>query len=815
MSFHEDVLLKSEAQVERERLNEIESGKIGVNGETFKKPMQAKDPKSFTQALFDTLPFRLLEWIPKIDQRRDGLDPSERMKRLSRRRSDVNGSSTNRTSNKPLVNGHGTSGEIDDTNRGSDLEPTAFTGPDQVSRRPIKITSGVTGEKQPSKQIGLPMYGQVRPHKYAPGTGSASLHERKAKLKSQGHANGTLGLPGRSTHNQAQARVHVPQRYERSPLLGHVSGSTVPVAGADLDQAKHQDAEGGLKSNEDKLNSSNNAAEIVNGSQHVLPTKYSQVCLSASRLSPELVLEALKCQQLPENSIAVFKDDSHEEIVETLDEYQNPEVYDFIRQSVFYVMKDPVRLLDSFSGTKPISSPNLAADPQESPLRSGVLLHSVRLTSAINAILYLVPSSLLLQSLNYSISAVHDRKQNRGSLSPKSLSATHSLLSNDQIPTRRSNVQREYGVLTTRQAADVCVIGFFVLSSTLFSVPTSRDLAEEGLGWLLLTDARTRGNILPMPVAEHDPEAKSVAQVEYNLANMSDILDDPENQQFVVNLINAINFRLTQVEIHKIRYPNHDREQRPEDFLQMILDHFSDVDNGSGGEKPKHIERLQRSTVEWLRTIFLRDWDGSPVIRRASTNGGILLVLRAMYDRRKELKMKAYQFRIILLEQRLDAMDMPEQWLSFTADNKRMHLLSYSFLFHPSHVVICFRAINHAVMTKWYEDGLIAWRTVARFSSEREMPLPNGPDIVNRLKPATNTYFVMNIRRDKLVEDAMDQVWRRQKRELMRPLRVRLGQDEGKRALTTEACSRSFSGYFLQKPLTRNTACLSLTRRQE
>lgn len=47
----------------------------------------------------------------------------------------------------------------------------------------------------------------------------------------------------------------------------------------------------------------------------------------------------------------------------------------------------------------------------------------------------------------------------------------------------------------------------------------------------------------------------------------------------------------------------------------------------------------------------------------------------------------------------------------------------------------------------------------------------------HRLNKLTNPHLVLDIKRGHILKDAFDQLWRRQKRELLRPLKVRLGQD--------------------------------------
>ena len=51
--------------------------------------------------------------------------------------------------------------------------------------------------------------------------------------------------------------------------------------------------------------------------------------------------------------------------------------------------------------------------------------------------------------------------------------------------------------------------------------------------------------------------------------------------------------------------------------------------------------------------------------------------------------------------------------------------------------------------------------------------------LTGRINELTNPYLVLDIRRDAILTDAFKQLWRRHKRELLRPLKVRLGHDAG------------------------------------
>lgn len=131
------------------------------------------------------------------------------------------------------------------------------------------------------------------------------------------------------------------------------------------------------------------------------------------------------------------------------------------------------------------------------------------------------------------------------------------------------------------------------------------------------------------------------------------------------------------------------------------------------------------------------------------------------------------------LSERLNITDMLTDWLSSQQDSNTVHLLSYPFLFLPSTLVSYFRAINHTAMFRAFESSLVA----AKFEKQMTFTdLESGRGklrLHDRLRTAMCNHFVLEIRRGDVLTDALNQLWRRERRELMRPLKVRMGMDEG------------------------------------
>lgn len=144
------------------------------------------------------------------------------------------------------------------------------------------------------------------------------------------------------------------------------------------------------------------------------------------------------------------------------------------------------------------------------------------------------------------------------------------------------------------------------------------------------------------------------------------------------------------------------------------------------------------------------------------------------------------------LSERLDVMDMPTEWLSSQRDRNTVHLLSYPFLFMPSALVSYFRAINHAAMFKAFENSMVAAKLADHMNFGDQITGRGELQLHDRLKTAMNNYLVLEIRRQDVLADALNQLWRRERRELMRPLKIRMGMDEGEEGIDHGGVQQEF-----------------------
>ena len=141
---------------------------------------------------------------------------------------------------------------------------------------------------------------------------------------------------------------------------------------------------------------------------------------------------------------------------------------------------------------------------------------------------------------------------------------------------------------------------------------------------------------------------------------------------------------------------------------------------------------------------------------------------------------------------RLDPVQMPAEWMRSSEDKHTVHLLSYPFLFPPPILVNYFRAINHAAMSKAYEGSLLSNRLLVAMT-RTHLDTALGPvRHRDRLNEELNHFFVIEVSRENILTDAFNQLWRRQKRHIMKPLKVRIGAQEGEEGVDHGGVQQEF-----------------------
>ncbi|KAK0629082.1 hypothetical protein B0T17DRAFT_589015 [Bombardia bombarda] len=225
------------------------------------------------------------------------------------------------------------------------------------------------------------------------------------------------------------------------------------------------------------------------------------------------------------------------------------------------------------------------------------------------------------------------------------------------------------------------------------------------------------------------------------------------------------------------------------DFLNMDAVYIL---NFSFSDRALHEARVPIILLDWARAVMLNDWDGSPEIRGDGAFGGALALIEAMYNKRHELLLGDAQFRSEYFADRLDSVQMPVSWLSHTSTRQRLHLLDFPYIFNPATLVTYFRSINFSRMSRAFEESTSLQERIEVIASRSSLDQHHKDVLTERLKTAASKYLILDIRRNDVVQDAFDQLWRREERELLRPLKVHLGEVDGEEGFDSGGVQQEF-----------------------
>jgi len=137
---------------------------------------------------------------------------------------------------------------------------------------------------------------------------------------------------------------------------------------------------------------------------------------------------------------------------------------------------------------------------------------------------------------------------------------------------------------------------------------------------------------------------------------------------------------------------------------------------------------------------------------------------------------------------------MAVSWLSFNSTRQKVHLLDYPFIFNPASLVTYFRAINLSIMSRSYEEAGSLQLRVRMLTEPGSLitDLHQRNALEELLRTPASKYLILHIRRDEVLMDTFDQLWRREERELMRPLKVHLGEDTGEEGFDSGGVQQEF-----------------------
>lgn len=184
----------------------------------------------------------------------------------------------------------------------------------------------------------------------------------------------------------------------------------------------------------------------------------------------------------------------------------------------------------------------------------------------------------------------------------------------------------------------------------------------------------------------------------------------------------------------------------------------------------------------WVKLLFLQEWDGNPSLEAGKVPIACQLLMAACKEAQLfgpswdvgEGEGHLTPYTIDNISAQVDAVTMARTWLQYQAghDSQTMlHLLGLPMLVANQTLPLYFRTINHLRMqyahSKAEEASTLRGRTV---QSTYDV------DADTRLLFLEDHYLLLNIGRSSVVHDSFNQIWQRRSSELLRPLRVRLGE---------------------------------------
>jgi hypothetical protein len=759
-----------------------------------------KDPKSFTQNLFDTISLRMVEWLPlrrapesfQPKSKHPGSQPASTPTTSDKRRrhQDTEAEKQQSSTDHSIVSHSPNAQPRTPSSRNAGSQPPAVELKFQNQHvKRLSLTEvenwrqsswhSLDEKKRPElKNKQIPMGTHVASNEFASLPSPPALKHRPQKHRGRIDS---LDNTRPKERSKAQRRVSWDsEKILKEPLLkespSHASFPP-PKPQADVDSP------GDRKARQSSLRHTREAGPLAQTVTHFTP----EIIIGLENLMIESEEDADKWREELDRIQTMGSFDNPDWRFATLRQRQ---VFPFVAQSVFFVFSNAKQMLLSFG--KHSTDLDRPAEAQ-----TDICLDVPNLRWSLQRLFTICPWDVALHSLwsgldklflppdEFTSSAKASRRSSRSSTMTSSAAPPSAV--------RRLSESALDGHLSDADAAYIATIAFFVLVG---SVPDLDSKTWRGILRMRAAGAVASSADMQKLSPEHAQQA----------VEATDRLEHELGLRLVNRLVRALTARLAYNEISKARqvYSLDLPKQRRMSVLDRIIDNlthnYQTQHNTTDGDSSTQPTRPAHLILEWLRTLFLREWDGNPDMACSSATGGAVQIMAMMYKERNRLGLSPEDFQTPILAERLDPLEMPVAWVGSLSNNRTMHLLSYPFLFPPSFLVIYFRALNHSAMTKYFEAAMTTTRHVTQ-TAFGNIHVTNDAALLARLKVSMATYLVISVRRDNVLTDALNQLWRRERRELMRPLKVQMGMDEGEEGLDHGGVQQEFFRVLMAEAL--------------
>lgn len=143
----------------------------------------------------------------------------------------------------------------------------------------------------------------------------------------------------------------------------------------------------------------------------------------------------------------------------------------------------------------------------------------------------------------------------------------------------------------------------------------------------------------------------------------------------------------------------------------------------------------------------------------------------------EQLNLREEMFKIPFLNERLDTAEESVNFMTWKEQPNTLHIFQYPALFPFECLVKYFRTINLTKMMAQYNHTTRMQQMQALY--EKYLREPHNWLIRSRMKITMSDYLVLNVSREEPLKDTLDQLWGVERRTLLKPLKVKMGQDEG------------------------------------
>lgn len=595
--------------------------------------------------------------------------------------------------------------------------------------------------------------------------------------------------PAETRSNGEQVhRIPLSLRDHTSPVRGFKPANTSPEEA--FDQPNLSIAKIGKKNFTLGTNTASEMGRVT--PSIVTSSKIGQLSKPPARPDPALpVLSKLNC-----DTLEGLKDEVHDHRKHQVpDDFNFAIDYDtngryrptkpFVNRSLFYTFSDPATLLKSFRDS------NKAFEKSPLPhLDSAQLTHSFRDWNRRNGALIFDSLWIALEALYTHPPEMSSQKSPRLRPSRKGTSRSSS---SDPVVDGEAPAEKSQPYLSNFEAAHIVMICIHALTSL---VPVGWPQT-----WTQLRKFRSWGIVMP----NAPPGTNGFAHP------YIDIIDELEYEpaiRLAERLLGAIGAR-TCIEHILATIKKQDTKQRDTNsettndcLVDIIVQHLEVAErvalaikgrmghNSNDSEDPGWT--ITATLIEWLKTIITKKWDSKAQINRWSSVGTAvmmldklckwhtffirsLLITAARYY--KSLNLRTSMFEIPFFNERLDTVEEPLRFLTWEEQPNTLHILQYPVLFPADYLVRYFRTINFTSMMAQYDHTTRTHQMKRSFSIF--LRDPHDWLINNRMKITLTEYLILNVSREEPLKDTFDQLWGVERRVLLKPLKVKMGQREG------------------------------------